>query len=500
MGNLYQLIKSLSKNEKRYFKLYANSFAKEPGIYVKLFDAIDKQDEYNEQEIVESFAIKHMAVTKKYLFDAILKSLRNYHSEQNQVFQLLDALKNLSILRNKGLIKESIKIYEKTEKQLLENHLYTFLIELLNTGEVLWAAYLPNKEMTNKMVELHEEKQRYIQYLENITSYRALARNIKNTMRLLYPIRNEEQEAEILIILSHPLLSNVNQSTTPIAKSIYYECRTLCHMALLNHEKVRNSGLEVIEFLTEQKDRSVVHYKTLLANLTNSLLACAKLQDEENFKLLTQKYEQIKLETKGKISSRFDVILKKLYYNFMTHYCIEKNDFQDIIKIEPEVIQFWKNHDDFLDTDWRMTLSFFFAQSFFFEKNYIKAQEWVEIILEEEKNNPKTPCICNARILNLMIQYEKGNFMLLYSLFRSTYRYLNKNERLFKCERAILNFFKWVGENDNSYNLPDKFKKLSSMLEELAAVNKYEKNFFDEMKLNLWLREKNNQLKLRLIK
>ena len=49
---LFQLIKSLSKQEKRYFKLYASRHViGEKNKYVQLFDAIDKQAAYNEEKI-----------------------------------------------------------------------------------------------------------------------------------------------------------------------------------------------------------------------------------------------------------------------------------------------------------------------------------------------------------------------------------------------------------------------------------------------------------------
>ena len=47
-----------------------------------------------------------------------------------------------------------------------------------------------------------------------------------------------------------------------------------------------------------------------------------------------------------------------------------------------------------------------------------------------------------ARILNLIIHYELGNTVLLDSLLRSTYRYLNKENRLSEIEKKFINFFK----------------------------------------------------------
>jgi|GEM_PF-5037677 len=488
MNNLFILIKSMSKSEKRHFKLFTQAFGKKDSVYLKLFDAIDKQEEYDEAVLTKKMKVKHLSPYKKFLFENILKTLRIYHAEHNEAFQLIDNFQNISLLRNRGLFKDALRVYERTYKKLKQLHLYTFLVELLNTGESLWLSYLPNKEMTDKLVDLQQEKLAYIEYAKSIVSYRALARDIKNMLRILHPLRSEEHEAEIFTLLQNPLLQDKKEAQTIIAQSLYYECQNMLHMAMLDYERVKIDAKEAVVFLEAQDDRSPVYYKTLVANLVTGLLACAKSKDDALFQELEAKYEVFQKEVLAhkNVGTHFEVLIEKLYYNFKLHYWIEQNDFETIIEMEEKVVVFWKKQQRFLDSDWRMTVGFFFAQAFFFNKQLDKAQAWVDILLDEERNNPKIPCICNARILNLMIQYEKKNFFLLYSLFCSTKRYLNKNERIFKGERVMLNFFKWVGENEGSPHLNSKLDKLTQKLKEVCA-DKYEKNFFQEMKLEYWL-------------
>ena len=49
---LFQLIRSLSKAEKRSFKIYATRNSSEEAKFIQLFDAIDKSKEYNEELII----------------------------------------------------------------------------------------------------------------------------------------------------------------------------------------------------------------------------------------------------------------------------------------------------------------------------------------------------------------------------------------------------------------------------------------------------------------
>ena len=55
--DLFQLIKSLEQTEKRYFKVFSTMHVKggESNVYSRLFDAIDRQTVYDEEEIKKQF-------------------------------------------------------------------------------------------------------------------------------------------------------------------------------------------------------------------------------------------------------------------------------------------------------------------------------------------------------------------------------------------------------------------------------------------------------------
>ena len=69
-NNLFLLIKSMTMSEKRFFKLYSSSGSGDK-IYLKLFDALEKQQQYDEASIKKIFGreafIKQLTFTKNYL-------------------------------------------------------------------------------------------------------------------------------------------------------------------------------------------------------------------------------------------------------------------------------------------------------------------------------------------------------------------------------------------------------------------------------------------------
>ena len=83
---IFELIKSMTQTEKRYFKMFVSVFEQKNKTYLKLYNAIDKQKEYDEKALKKKLAnerfINHFAVVKNKLYNAILKSLRFYPSHR----------------------------------------------------------------------------------------------------------------------------------------------------------------------------------------------------------------------------------------------------------------------------------------------------------------------------------------------------------------------------------------------------------------------------------
>ena len=102
---LFFLIKSLSKSEKRYFKVSIPHT--ENAEYLQLFDAIDRQKTFDEEAIKSQFMdkafVNQLTTIKNYLKNKIFQSLRSFHSKLSVNTELLDIIRNVEILYHKGL-------------------------------------------------------------------------------------------------------------------------------------------------------------------------------------------------------------------------------------------------------------------------------------------------------------------------------------------------------------------------------------------------------------
>src|SRR5215467_1322847 len=132
---LFQLVKSLEKSEKRNFKLYVrrNSSSDELKI-VKLFDAIDKLDQYDEELLLKknkSIKKQQLSNIKAHLYRQILSSLRLIKDENNIDIQLHEQMDHARILFNKGLYMQSLRVLEKMKEMARSHNQLTHLQQAL---------------------------------------------------------------------------------------------------------------------------------------------------------------------------------------------------------------------------------------------------------------------------------------------------------------------------------------------------------------------------------
>ena len=121
---LFILIKSLSKSEKRQFKLYVGRLGvNTDSKFLNLFNFLDKATIYDEAAILKKGGIKkqQLANVKAHLYKQVLISLKLSPSHQNVRSQIREQLDFASILYHKGLYKQSLKILEKAKEFAIYN-------------------------------------------------------------------------------------------------------------------------------------------------------------------------------------------------------------------------------------------------------------------------------------------------------------------------------------------------------------------------------------------
>jgi len=176
-NSLFKLIKSLSTAEKRQFKVFSkhsNASSK----YILLFDAINKQANYNEAKLIKKFSYEAnpngFAVAKNHLYNSILEFLRSKSKNHSTLDGALKSLQDIESLYRHQLYPESLQLTKRTIEYCKKNHLNN-LIPILSHW-ILRVAY--NIESQDKTIQLIKQSMQLkddgIDNIKNDRTYESL--------------------------------------------------------------------------------------------------------------------------------------------------------------------------------------------------------------------------------------------------------------------------------------------------------------------------------------
>src|SRR5690606_29997614 len=163
--NLFQLVKSLTKSEKRQFKLYVGRLdVNTDSKFLNLFNYMDKAKGYDEPAIIKTGIVKktQLANVKAHLYKQILISLKLNPSHQNIRSQIREQFDFASILYHKGLYKQSLKILDKAKELAIQNEEKNLAYEIIEFEKIIESQYITRSistradELTIQAKELSE--------------------------------------------------------------------------------------------------------------------------------------------------------------------------------------------------------------------------------------------------------------------------------------------------------------------------------------------------------
>ena len=103
--DLFHLIKAMSKSEKRYFTLDAKKSSSKGSKYLVLFQAVNDMELYDEAKLKKKFG-KNLRYDKSYLYEAIMRSMRDYRSANSYAARIKEMILDAQYLYERGLYEQ----------------------------------------------------------------------------------------------------------------------------------------------------------------------------------------------------------------------------------------------------------------------------------------------------------------------------------------------------------------------------------------------------------
>lgn len=478
---LFDLIKSLSKSEKRFFKLHSALQSGEKN-YLRIFDAIDKQKNYDEEAIKAFFAketfIRHFPSEKNHLYKLILKALRAYHAESSVGGLLKQHINNIEILFSKALYTEAAKVLQRAKKAAREHEQFYHWFELLSWEKMLMEEAYQSGNFSSDLNALIEEEEMVLAKLRNLAAYNVLYAKINYVFRSGGYVRTEEEHAMVEEISEHPLIKGQNTALSNRASTICHYTQGFCYWAKRDWTTSFAKFSRAKEILDKhpqlKKDLPKRYVRTLYY-----LIQCEiELGDHEHVK------EHIRTlrELTGKPGFG-DIDIKLLV--FSNSYLSElrfhdrAGDFNKVEKLEEAVIQGMVRTGARLPKEFELEFYFLLSTVNFGAGRMSRSLFWLNKVLNDPEPTLRQDIFTYARLFNLIVHYELGNFELLEYIVRSTQRFLSKRHRAYGVEAALIEHVKKLARTSSSDARMALFVTLQERLNALmedpneSTVSKY---------------------------
>ncbi len=480
--DLFDLIQAMDKAEKRYFKLFAQA-NKTGSNYLRLFDAINKQNTYDEEALKKKFRkenfVKQLSVIKHNLYKLILKSLRAYRHSGG----VEEMLQDVRVLFKKKLFGQCHKILDRCEQIVQQQELYHPSLEIyrIRTHVLLEEGEQPH--LMKKLHHLNQQLDNSLHKLLEINNYSLKVAEINYYIRHLNDPKRKMEALEKL--MSSPEMKEENKANTFESKKMFYFIQTLYGQHIGDLERVYLYSKKRVELYEQFPDAIQSSPLVYVASLHNYLIACQLLKKYDDFRTSLLKMRSIK---SNETLIQMKTCLQSWYWELILN--IATLDLpaaqQAAVQLEEGLKKYTGNINH--DMEW----SFFQQLAFFYLKigEPETALDWIVKILEHPYKQKKLPIFRYASILELLIHFDLKNDWLLASKARSVYRSLYKQAPIQAFEQSVLHFLRRAyPKAANKRELKTILRKWQSELKEIQ-VQKTQQDYFDAFDFCWWIEAK----------
>jgi hypothetical protein len=484
---LFVLVKSLSKSEKRQFKLYVgrlgvNTDAK----FLALFNLLDKVKKYDEKVILDSGIVKKSQLSnlKAHLYKQILVSLRLNPVNQNVRVQLREQLDFATILYQKGLYKQSLKILDKAKYTAIENEEKNIAYEIVELEKIIETQYI-TRSIPDRADELTVQAKQLSEQNVMTSKLSNLSLQLYGLMLKVGYVRSDEDlnrvktyfkkqlpkydidalgfREKLWLYKAHLWYSFLIQDFLSCYKYankwvvLFYENEKMIQLNPVFYLKGNHYLLESLFFVKYSSQ-----FKKTLQRL-EAKVASKDFPKNDNIASLAFLYINANKLNLHFLDGTFD---KGLYLVKIIEYGINK-------------------HKDRLDAHHIMILYYKIASLYFGSGDNKNCILYLKKIIDNKNLKMREDLMCFARVLSLVAHYEAGMDYHLELQLKSTYKFLMKMNDLHAVQKEMIKFLRNLG-NIYPNELRNEFQKLYNELKKYEN-HPYEKRAFLYLDILSWL-------------
>ena len=485
--NLFLLIKSLTKSEKRQFKLFvgrmgSNSDSK----FLNLFYLMDKSERYDEAAILKKGIVtkQQLSNLKAHLYKQILISLRLNPVHKNARVQIREQLDYATILYQKGLYRQSLKLLEKVKATALRQEEKYVACEIVEFEKLIESQYI-TRSLSNRTDTLVADA-------EKLVAHNILSSQLSNLSLRLYEklikagyAKSDDEFREITKFF-YENLPKVDLEKVGFREKLWYHKAHVWY-GFLTQDFLSSYkyALKWVELFDQHPDMIPLNPVFYLKGHHYLMESLSLIKYPGKFKEILHKMEAI---TKADIFPRnenLDSLIFLYQYSNRFNLFFMEGDFDSAQKMIPEVLDGIKKYRNRIDPHHIMVFYYKIACVYFGKGAHEDCILYLNKIVANKHLKMREDLLCFTRVLNLVAHYEAGFDYHLETHMRETFKFLIKMNDLHEVQKAMIRFVKKLS-NIYPHELKTAFKAFHK---ELAVFESdpYERRSFLYLDILSWL-------------
>lgn len=445
---LFTLIKSLTKAEKRNFKLYANRFDGSGDTkFIQLFDVLDKLPDYDDDLIIKRLngvEKSNLANLKRHLYKQILISLRLIYIQKNIDIEIREQLDFARILYSKGMYMQALKILDRIKQTAIEHHQDILHLEILEFQKHIEARHITrSRRVHGKMENLLEESA----HRSSITLSSSLLFNFNIEVHGYYiehgHARNEKDAAAAKAFYQkhYPDLPE-RENTTFFERVNLFQAQMWYSYILIDFPACRENALQWVNLFAEYPQMKEKDPDLYMRALYYTLVFLYFTRDHEHYVHYLREFEAFESSIQEQLNTNSSMIAFVYLYLSKLNYYLLTGDYEGGIALIKEILKAIPIYEKYTDVHRVLLFYYKFAYLYFGVSQFSKALDFLNQVILLKHGYLREDLHHNARLLHLICHYELNNFDLLSYLIPSVQRTFAQAKDVSKVQKMTLNFIK----------------------------------------------------------
>jgi hypothetical protein len=441
---LFQLVKTLQKAEKRNFKLFVKrNAATEDLKIIVLFDALDKMEVYDEELLLKrnrSIRKAQLSNLKAHLYKQILASLRILRDENNIDIQLHEQLDYARILYNKGLYIQSLKVLAKIKELSRSHNQITFWLQALFFEKKIESLHI-TRSLENRAEQLSREVDELNDRLVMMGKLSNLSLQLYGLYIKLGHARNEKDEMLVKQFFENNLPKNANAAAGFYERLYLYQSYAWYGFILQDFLLYYRYAQRWVDLFEKEPFMRRIEAQQFIKGMHNLLNAHFMLRNTEKFIALIHEFENYYKSKDAHVTENNRVQTFVYLYTAKINRHFLEGTFTQGLKLVPYIEEMLEEYNLQLDRHRALIFYYKIACLYFGSGNNDKTIDYLNKIINL-KVDLRADLQCYARLLHLIAHYELGNTDILEYLIKSVYRFMARMENLSVVEKEIFAFIR----------------------------------------------------------